>query len=103
MENFKFLDLIFSAHFGLVGDLEKDYVMLERAKESSSKVFDELAKNGISDRDVSDELDSALVAVESEYERQGFINGFRMGVRLMQECIGPVPVDALSKAASMNL
>lgn len=94
MENFKFLDIILSAHLGLTGDLEKEYIKLESAKRSTDKFYVELAKNGISVTQISDELDSAFVRVETEYERQGFVNGFRMGVQLMQECIGPAPVDA---------
>ena len=39
-------------------------------------------------------MDDALVNLENEYERQGFISGFRMGVKLMIECIGPAPLEA---------
>ena len=59
---------------------------LRDAQESSSCLIDQLEHFGINAQNMTPELEDALIRVEADYTRQGFINGFRMGVQLMREC-----------------
>lgn len=79
---------------GQTGTLDADVLNLKSAKNSTDNFYAELAKVGLTPKNMPDSLDEALVIVESEYERQGFISGFRMGAKLMLECIGPAPLEA---------
>lgn len=90
--NFRMIEALLLASNGYTGTL--DTMSLKSAKNSTDNFYAELAKVGLSAEKMPESLDEALVTVESEYERQGFISGFRMGARLMLECIGPAPLEA---------
>ena len=90
--NFRMIEALLLASNGYTGTL--DTMSLKSAKNSTDNFYAELAKEGLSAEKMPESLDEALVTVESEYERQGFISGFRMGARLMLECIGPAPLEA---------
>lgn len=90
--NFRMIEALLLASNGYTGTL--DTLNLKSAKSSEDTLYAELAKVGLSAEKMPESLDEALVTVESEYERQGFISGFRMGARLMLECIGPAPLEA---------
>ena len=92
--NFRMIEALLLASNGQAGTLDADALNLKSAKNSTDNFYAELAKVGLSAEKMPDSLDEALVTVESEYERQGFISGFRMGARLMLECIGPAPLEA---------
>lgn len=92
--NFKMIDTLLQATNGYTGAISSDYTHLNAAKNSTSHFYEELAKLGYKPENLPDSFDEAMVAMENEYERQGFINGFRMGARLMMECIGPAPLEA---------
>lgn len=92
--NFKILDTILQASNGFTGVIDADYLHLKGAANSTKHFYDEMAKVGLTAERMPDSLDEALVTMEDEYERQGFINGIRMGARLMLECIGPAPLEA---------
>lgn len=92
--NFKMIDALLQAANGNTGVIDSDYAHLNAARSSTAHFYKELAKLGHKSEDLPDSFDEALVTMESEYERQGFINGFRMGTRLMMECIGPAPFEA---------
>lgn len=83
-----------SQHPAATQTINAEFVHLKDAKNSTDRLYNELAKVGLTAGNIPDSLDEALVTVESEYERQGFISGFRMGVKLMLECIGPAPLEA---------
>ena len=89
---FKMMEAIFMASNGHTGVLDSDFLHLEDAKESTNRLYSELGKVGIYSSDMPDSLHEALAVMESEYERQGFVNGMRMGARLMLECMGPAPL-----------
>lgn len=90
--NFRMIEALLLASNGYTGTL--DTLNLKSAKNSTDNFYAELEKVGLSAEKMPESLDEALVTVESEYERQGFISGFRMGARLMLECIGPAPLEA---------
>lgn len=92
--NFRMIEALLLASNGQTGTLDADVLNLKSAKNSTENLYAELAKVGLTPKNMPDSLDEALVTVESEYERQGFISGFRMGARLMLECIGPAPLEA---------
>ena len=92
--DFKMIEALLLASNGYTGTLDADFMHLKGAKNSTDNFYAELAKVGLSAEKMPESLDEALVTVESEYERQGFISGFRMGARLMLECIGPAPLEA---------
>lgn len=92
--NFKMIEALLLASEGYTGTIDADFLHLKGAKNSTEHLYDELAKVGLTSEKMPDDLDEALVRVESEYERQGFISGFRMGAKLMIECIGPAPLEA---------
>ena len=89
--DFRMIEALLLASNGCTGTL--DALNLKSVKDSEDNLYAELAKVGLSGEKTPDSLDDALIAVESEYERQGFISGFRMGARLMLECIGPAPLE----------
>ena len=88
--DFRMIEALFLASNGCTGTL--DTLNLKSVKDSEDNLYVELAKVGLSGEKTPDSLDEALITVESECERQGFISGFRMGARLMLECIGPAPL-----------
>lgn len=92
--NFRMIEALLLASNGQTGTLDADVLNLKSAKNSTDNFYAELAKVGLTPKNMPDTLDEALVTVESEYERQGFISGFRMGAKLMLECIGPAPLEA---------
>ena len=92
--NFKMIDALLQAANGYTGVIDSDYTHLNAARNSTSHFYEELAKLGHKPENLPDSFDEAMVAMETEYERQGFISGFRMGARLMLECIGPAPLEA---------
>lgn len=92
--NFRMIEALLLASNGQTGTLDADVLNLKSAKNSTDNFYAELAKVGLTPKNMPDSLDEALVIVESEYERQGFISGFRMGAKLMLECIGPAPLEA---------
>lgn len=92
--NFRMIEALLLASNGQTGTLDADVLNLKSAKNSTENLYAELAKVGLTPKNMPDSLDEALVIVESEYERQGFISGFRMGAKLMLECIGPAPLEA---------
>ena len=92
--NFRTIEALLLASNGQTGTLDADVLNLKSAKNSTENLYAELAKVGLTPKNMPDSLDEALVTVESEYGRQGFISGFRMGAKLMLECIGPAPLEA---------
>ena len=92
--NFKMIEAILMASNGMPGIIDGDFMHLKGAKNSTENFYTALNKAGLCPENMPDGVDDALVALEEEYERQGFINGFRMGARLMLECIGPAPLEA---------
>lgn len=66
------------------------FVPLTAARMSREQLGRALEKSGITARNMTPELETAVLEIETECERQGFINGFRMGVQLMRECTHPV-------------
>ena len=92
--NFKMIEALLKSTQGFTGTIDTDFLHLKGAKNSTDHFYDELEKVGITARDMPESMDDALVNLENEYERQGFISGFRMGVKLMIECIGPAPLEA---------
>ena len=84
--NFKMIEAMLLSTQGFTGSIDSEYLNFKSAQDSSDDLRAELEKLGISEKNMPNSLDEALVGVESEYERQGFISGFRMGVKLMAEC-----------------
>ena len=84
--DFKMIEALLLSTQGFTGSIDAEYLNLKRAKDSSDKLRTELEKAGVRRENITEDLEEALVLVESEYERQGFISGFRMGVKLMSEC-----------------
>lgn len=84
--DFKMIEALLLSTQGFTGSIDAEYLNLKRAKDSSDKLRTELEKAGVRRENMTEDLEGALVLVESEYERQGFISGFRMGVKLMSEC-----------------
>lgn len=92
--DFKMIEVLLLASNGYTGTLDGNFLHLKEPQDSEDNFFSELEKLGIRRAELPESLDEALVTVESEYERQGFISGFRMGARLMLECIGPAPLES---------
>ena len=85
--DFKMIEALLMASQGFTGSIDGELLSLKGAKDSTQHLRSELKKAGLDVENSPESLDEALVAVESEYERQGFISGFRMGVQLMAECV----------------
>lgn len=93
--NFKLIDTLLLAANGYTDEKNLGYTHVNGAKNSTSYFYEKLKNNGMYDRFIeADGLDEAFVAVETEYERQGFINGFRMGAHMMMECLAAAPMEA---------
>lgn len=86
---FKMIDALYSSIRGLAGDLDEQHLSIGDAKRSSDRLTAQLERAGITAQSMTPELEEALLILEVEHERQGFINGFRMGVQLMRECTCP--------------
>ncbi len=83
---FKMIDALYLSVRGVAGDLDEQHLSIRDAKRSSDRLTAQLERAGINAQNMSPELEEALLILEVEHERQGFINGFRMGVQLMREC-----------------
>lgn len=83
---FKFIESMLLSTQGLTGTIDAERLSLKSAEASSAHLLAELEKAGVQRENITEDLAEALVLVESEYERQGFICGFRMGVKLILEC-----------------
>lgn len=66
--------------------IEEAWVALKDGPESDNRLLTQLERFGINAQNITPELEDAINLVGIDYERQGFINGFRMGVQLMREC-----------------
>lgn len=84
--NFKMIEALLFSTQGFTGSIDAERLSLKSAETSSECLLAELEKAGVPRENMAEGLEDALVLVESEYERQGFISGFRMGVKLMLEC-----------------
>lgn len=84
--NFKMIEALLFSTQGCTGSIDSEYLNFKSAQDSSDNLRAELKKVGVRSENMTEDLEEALVLVESEYERQGFISGFRMGVKLMAEC-----------------
>lgn len=84
--DFKMIEALLLSTQGFTGSIDAEYLNLKSAQDSSDNLRTELKKVGVRRENMTEDLEEALVLVESEYERQGFISGFRMGVKLMSEC-----------------
>ena len=83
---FKMIEALYYAAQGCTGPVDGELVPLRDAQESSNRLTDLLEHFGINAQNMTPELEDALLRVEADYARQGFISGFRMGVQLMREC-----------------
>ena len=93
--NFKLIDALLSATNGFTNEEQMGYIHLKGAKNSTNNFYEKLKNTGLHDKFLAkDVLDEALVALETEYERQGFINGFRMGAHIMMERLGSAPSES---------
>lgn len=87
--NFEVIQALQAACGGCVDPaIERDYIFTTEARQSSDALL-----KAIEGLPQVNELDDLRAASEADHERQGFINGFRMGVRLMSECTMPAPLD----------
>lgn len=87
---FKAIEALMYAAQGFTGTVERERVILKEAQASSDRLVALLEPFGVNAETMTMELEEALICVEADYARQGFINGFRMGVQLMRECTCPV-------------
>lgn len=77
---------------GFVDDtLERDYQTENAETKAAEKAISDFCKRHNIDidkptTDLNDDFRLLLVGLEQAREDLGFINGFRFGVRLMQEC-----------------
>ena len=83
LEGAAFCLLLGMACAGFVTDIEKEYIHLP-GDEAAYDVFSNVVSS-----DSHPELEGLCANVACAYEPKGFVNGFRMGVRLMLESIGP--------------
>lgn len=83
---FKMIEALRYAAQGCTGTLEPEWVTLKEAAENFERLFSLLEQFGINAQNMTPELEDAINLVSINYERQGFITGFRMGVQLMREC-----------------
>lgn len=87
--NFEVIQALQAACGGCVDPVvERDYIFTTEARQAGDTLTK--AYMGSTKRE---ELAELCAASECAHERQGFINGFRMGVRLMSECTIPAPLD----------
>lgn len=87
---FKMIEALLYATQGCTGTVDGERVILKEAQASSDRLVALLEPFGVNAQTMTMELEDTLISVETDYERQGFINGFRMGVQLMRECTHPV-------------
>lgn len=85
--NFQAIQALYAACCGGVTDIEQDYIQLTEARRSHERLTVALA------RGTEEDMDALCVDSEAAHEEQGFVNGFRMGVRLMTECTMSAPLD----------
>lgn len=81
--NFEVIETLRLVCAGFVTDIEKEYIHLPAADERFD-AFSRAVKEGR-----GEDLEELCMAVASEHESQGFVNGFRLGVRLMLESLSP--------------
>lgn len=84
--NYDVITALLQSAQGFTGALDKDYVKLERAEQSSNDVIQLVSQI---DGTMGLALDSLVATALSDAEEQGFINGFRMGAKLMMELNSP--------------
>ena len=81
MPNCEIIQALYLACGGFtVESMNREYVHLPSAEEASER-----ARWAVEQGETA-ELEELCAATEAEHEIQGFVNGFRMGVRLMVEC-----------------
>lgn len=84
--NFEVIQALRAACNGFIDPvLERDYIELPAADVASQQVTEAISAGQL------DELDELCADAAYERENQGYINGFRLGVRLMAECTGASP------------
>ena len=81
--NFDVIETLRLVCAGFVTDIEKEYIHLPAADEQFD-AFSRAVNQGN-----GEDLETLCMAVASEHESQGFVNGFRLGVRLMLESLSP--------------
>lgn len=77
--------------------LEQDYIQLTSAERASQLMLDAIDAGRL------DDLVELCSDAEAERENQGFVNGFRMGMRLMSECTGAAPLETLKPGTPGNV
>lgn len=80
--NFEVIETLRLVCAGFVTDIEKEYIHLPADERYDA--FSRAVKEGS-----GEDLEELCMAVASEHESQGFVNGFRLGVRLMLESLSP--------------
>lgn len=81
--NFEVIETLRLACAGFVTDIEKEYIHLPAA-DKRFDAFSRAVREGS-----GEDLEALCMAVASEHESQGFVNGFRLGARLMLESLSP--------------
>ena len=81
--NFEVIETLRLACAGFVADIKKEYIHLPAADERFD-AFSRAVKEGS-----GGDLEELGMAVASEHESQGVVNGFRLGGRLMLESLSP--------------
>lgn len=89
--NYDVITALLQASQGFTGALDKDYVKLEQAEQSS---IDAIQRASKVEDSLGIDLDSLVSTAISYAEEQGFINGFRMGAKLMMELNSSTPSNS---------
>lgn len=87
---FKMIETLRYAAQGFTGTIDGEWTFQKEAERSYNRLMTQLEQFGVTAQNITPELEDAVNLVSIDYERQGFINGFRMGVQLMRECTCPV-------------
>ena len=81
--NFEVIETLRLVCAGFVTDIEKEYIHLSTADERFD-AFSRAVREGS-----GEDLEKLCMDVANEHESQGFVNGFRLGIRLMLESLSP--------------
>lgn len=83
--NFPLVKALFSSCTTYSEELGQEYIHLTAARKALEELRQVLP--------IEDKADEQTAFVLEKFEEQGFINGFRLGMQLMQECGSAAPLD----------
>ena len=93
--DFPVIDAIYNEMKTGDGELTARYLHLTDAQRAINSAMELARAHGVPNTPETDYVvDEIINLVASSYDRQGFLNGFRMALALYQECVDTPPAHA---------